>query len=639
MLNVFRENLKSLKWLLWIVAISMTLYLGSFFFGDSSAGPAGAWAASVDGDKIPELELRSAVQNLDRSYRDAYGEVYAQVRPSLRIGTIALGGLIQRRLILEDARELGIVASDDDLARAIRESPTFQDAEGNFVGAERYQNVFAGRPGGVAAFEDGVREDIVIRRWDQMILESIAVGESELEDLYRQRNEKTAIKYGIVLATDQEVDVDVTDAQVSEWYAAHGNDYKRGEARKIRYIVIKRQDLVDTVTVTPEQVLEYYEANKASYEQPAQRNARHILIRVAPDADEATKSAARAKAEDLLARAQAGEDFAAMATASSDDQSSGQRGGDLGWFGRGAMVPPFDAAVFNAGEGEFAPLTETQFGFHVIQVLGAREAGVTPLEEVSAAIERNLQMNEAQELVSARADRLAGRLKSAAELDALAAGEGLTVETLQVTENDALAGLGASPDFLPAVFDAEAGTTTAPLRVLEGLAIVAVDEIVEPGVAPLTEVVEQVKSDLLEDRKQQAALTAAQAAIDRGGDLEATLKRLELEVQESGDLTPRSTVPSAGGPSAELREQLFADYAQIGDRGVTVVPAGALVWQITSRQGFDFELFEAEKANLRNEVLARRQNQVREAVLTRLRDEHKVEINEALVSRFDQPNG
>ena len=109
----------------------------------------------------------------------------------------------------------------------------------------------------------------------------------------------------------------------------------------------------------------------------------------------ASCSQARQKADDLLRRLQAGEAFEPLAQAESDDTGSGAGGGDLGFFGRGAMVPEFDAATFETPVGSFAPVVQTQFGFHVIQVTDERTAGQVPLAEEPVHSSRPVLVPEA----------------------------------------------------------------------------------------------------------------------------------------------------------------------------------------------------------------------------------------------------
>jgi peptidyl-prolyl cis-trans isomerase C len=144
-----------------------------------------------------------------------------------------------------------------------------------------------------------------------------------------------------------------------------------------------------SITITDEELKKKYDADKASYEQV---KARHILIafKGSPAAQEGkpelTEEQAKAKAEELHKQIVGGANFDELAKKESDDVGSGARGGDLGAFGRGQMVPEFEKAAFEAKKGEVTPVIRTQFGYHIIKV---DEHDMTPFEGVKATLEKN----------------------------------------------------------------------------------------------------------------------------------------------------------------------------------------------------------------------------------------------------------
>ncbi len=185
----------------------------------------------------------------------------------------------------------------------------------------------------------------------------------------------------------------------------------------VRQLTLMRENLVanaqlqtieKAVTVTEEELKAKYEAGKAEYEQV---KARHILVafKGSPAAQagkpELTEEQAKAKAEDLRKQIINGAKFEDVATKESDDTGSGARGGDLGEFGHGQMVPEFEQAAFGAKVGDVTPVVRTQFGYHIIKV---DEHGSTPFEQVKPVIERNLR----QERLQAALDKMKGDAKA-----------------------------------------------------------------------------------------------------------------------------------------------------------------------------------------------------------------------------------
>jgi len=145
----------------------------------------------------------------------------------------------------------------------------------------------------------------------------------------------------------------------------------------------------------------YYDATPAEFKNEEKVRASHVLIKPAtpePGADpNITKVAARAKTEKLLQEIKDGADFAEVAKANSDCPSA-SKGGDLGFFPRKQMVPPFDKAAFAMQPGEMSGIVETKFGYHIIKVTDRQEAGVTPFEEAKAGIIEKLTMQKKSEI-------------------------------------------------------------------------------------------------------------------------------------------------------------------------------------------------------------------------------------------------
>lgn len=149
--------------------------------------------------------------------------------------------------------------------------------------------------------------------------------------------------------------------------------------------------LAGKIAVTPQQAQDFYDKNPQQFQRPEQVRASHILIGVQQGADVAAKAAAKRKAEGVLKQVKAGGDFSALARTNSEDPGSAVNGGDLGFFPRGQMVPPFDQAAFTLGTGATSELVETQFGYHIIRVMEKRPGGVVTLEEVRPQLEEYLQ--------------------------------------------------------------------------------------------------------------------------------------------------------------------------------------------------------------------------------------------------------
>jgi len=219
-------------------------------------------------------------------------------------------------------------------------------------------------------------------------------------------------------------DVKVSDAEVKAYYEQNPTQFQTPEVAKIEYLLLTQDAIAAQVKIDPAEVKQAYDANAKQYTTNEERQASHVLIAVKPDASAADKAAAKKKAEELAEKARAKPDsFAELAKANSQDPGSAAQGGDLGSFARGAMVKPFEDAVFAAKVGDIVGPVETNFGYHVIKVTGITPAHVQAFDEVKGRIETELKRQKAaqkfassadqfQNLVYEQADSLAGAAKA-----------------------------------------------------------------------------------------------------------------------------------------------------------------------------------------------------------------------------------
>lgn len=632
MLNVFRENLRHLKWVLWLVAISMVAYLGAYFIGDRGA-PADspeAWAVKVGEHTVSTQEFLDEARRRDDFYRRLLGAQYDQMKGSLRLGSQVAESLVDRQIMLVEAKALGLTAGKEELSKRILEDPSFKDASGSFIGRDRYVELLnANWNGGVAGYEAALTEELTIQKWIDLVTEPAQVGDPELEKAYRDRNERAAFDYLFFALADQKVATDVSDADARAYWAAHPDRFRRGEGRKVKLLVVDRQAQASKATVTDADVRKYYDDNLSQFSRPEQRRASHVLFRVEPNAKPEDRRSVRDLAESVLKRAQAGEDFAALARAMSQDAGSAANGGDLGWFGRGEMVPAFDQAAFATPPGQFAPVVETEFGYHVLKVVDQRAAGSTPFEEVQAGLRRQVELRKQQEVVEAEAKRLHAAVSNLAQLDEVAAKEGLKVEERVIVRDEPVRDLGPSPEFVNGIFATAPGSVAAPAAIARGMAIAGIVDVVPAAVRPYDEVAGQAKSEALADRQRQAALLAARRAA---GDLDAAARSAKLEVKKSGDVSPGFALPGPGR-SPELEAALFAPATVVGATGAVATPGGAVAYRVTRHDSFDRTRFEGQKATLRTELLQQRRQVLLDGVLASLRRKYDVRINDPIVQR------
>ncbi|MDQ7006477.1 MAG: peptidyl-prolyl cis-trans isomerase [Acidobacteriota bacterium] len=535
MLNIFRSKFSRLKWVLWLVVISFVL-----FFGVSWWQPADPrtqrWVATVNGEEISPQLWYDQAQSLERQYRQMFGARYEEVAKNFNVRAQVAEQLIQRRLVVQDAQRMGLAVSQAELASVIRSTPVFQNEDGVFVGKEEYERrvrrISSYKT--AAEYEAFLREELLVRKWRNLLLASIDVSPEEIEKEYRRRHERVGFDFVALDYSRYEKDLNPSPAELAAWYEAHRDRYSQGEGRRAVYLLFDDSVVGDTVSVSDEEIRKYYEENPQLFTRPEERRASHILIKVEPDADEATVEKARAQAESLAARARSGESFATLAAAHSDDPGSKAQGGDLGWFARGRMVPEFDDAVFGMEKGAIEGPVRTAFGFHVIQLVDVREPGTRPLEEVREQIAAQLRFPLLREAEKKAAGEFAAAATDLETFRRAAEAKGLELrDTGVISRSGTIPGMGPVPEMVKALFALEPGQVSEVLSLPRGEVILALQDVVDDYVPPLESQRERILADFRRDKGRALAIEALRRAAERsGGDLAGVARRLKVELQK-----------------------------------------------------------------------------------------------------------
>jgi peptidyl-prolyl cis-trans isomerase C len=250
-------------------------------------------------------------------------------------------------------------------------------------------------------------------------------------DSLRSRVLESLISRELLFQESQKAGFTVSDSALNAEIAAVSSQYpdkeafdKALETQGITEETLKKQfarnvairDYVEgkvakQLEVTAEEKSKYYEEHKEQYKHDEQVGAKHILVTVKEDEPADSVAGKQEKIEGLLTRVKSGEDFSTLAKEYSDCPSA-PKGGDLGYFSKGRMVKPFEDAAFVLGVGEVSDVVKTNFGFHIIQVYGKKEAGYDSFEEVEASIDDQLK----RERTNQEMDEFIKELKSKATI-------------------------------------------------------------------------------------------------------------------------------------------------------------------------------------------------------------------------------
>ncbi|MEM7353761.1 MAG: SurA N-terminal domain-containing protein [Acidobacteriota bacterium] len=600
-LKYLRDNLKSLTWVLWgVVAVFILLVFFEWGGVNDRQSMGLDIAATVGDEKITYGEFQQTYRGLEDRYRQTFGAQFdREMAKQFNLPVQALDQLINERILLMEARDIGLRATDEEVRDAILEHPAFQDENGEFIGTERYQELLRLNRLTSSTFEDDVRKDVLRSKLNSILAQTAYISDAELEKSYREQAEKAQISYVQLPASQFAAEVSVTPEEVAAYFAEHQDDYELPEQRVVDYLMVDNATLRAEIEIPDEDLVTYYESNQDDYTREEQVRARHILLRVTPDRPE---NQAESLLQNIRQRVEAGEDFADLAKEFSDDESNSGRGGNLGFFGRGRMVKAFEDAAFNASPGDLLGPVKTDFGYHLIDVQDRREAGLQPFEQVRGAVRARLLNERVQEIAESKIRDLAQRidteqLSTKEQLDNLATEEGLEwKKTEPFGSTDTILGIGRMPDFNQAAFDLDLGAMSQPLKLPRGWAVLQLAEIQDPRLPELDEVEAQVRQDTEQQKRKAAAaqkLEEMKRSVASGGDFNQLASDLGLEPQESGEFGRGGNITGLGANREVIDGALGLDIGQLG--GPFQSDLGAVLFTVTDRKIFDPAEFEKDK--------------------------------------------
>lgn len=529
MLDFMRRNARStgIK-----IALGAIVVVFIFFMGGGGQIGVGPTALATVGDiEITGQEYMLA-QNRNESYfRQQFGgQLNPQMLKALDIPSMTLRQLVDGAVLRAEAERLGLSVPDEAVRDSLRRVSAFQ-SNGTFSPG-LYRETLRSQGLSPGSFEESVRQDLLEAQLADIIRRGSHVSEDEAWASFQRENRKMTLSYIAVDSTPFESAVTVSEEELTKFFEGKQENYRRPASVKVRYIAYKVADAADKITVSDVDLNEYYELNKnVEFQNEEQVGARHILKKVAKDAGEETKKAARTAIEAVAARLAAGEDFATVATAESEDPGSAVKGGDLGLFGRGRMVPPFDAAAFSLEQGKVSDIVETDFGFHIILVYEKRPAGTSSFEEVKDKIKQTLAKQKAVDQVFDDAAADAAMIGEGTSFDSVATTRGAKIEeTPLFSQGDVVPGIGAAPAFVEAALAlANPGDASQPVKVGEDYYLLTLAEKKDSFIPPMAEIREKVEADF---RKQAAIELARKRADELLASAKTGMKLADLAAQD-----------------------------------------------------------------------------------------------------------
>ncbi len=392
MFDSIRNHKKYLMGFLMILIVPSFVLFGIQGFTDFN--PSGETVATVDGQDISKAEwdqahrvesqrLRESMPNIDAKLLDSDGARYA-----------SLERLVRDRVLAVAAQKDHLFTSDQRLARALQDDPNIaalRKPDGS-LDVDGYRQLVARQGLTPEGFEARVRSDLSVRQVTGGVQSTgftpPALAQVSLNAFFERREVRVLRLAG----SDFAAKVVPTDAEIEQFYKDNQTLFQAPELIDVEYLVLDASGLAQSVTLNEDALRTYYKENTALLSGGEERRASHILLNAPKSAPVAEREKIRAKAQTLLEQLRkAPATFAAVAKTESQDPGSAIKGGDLEFFGRGAMVKPFEDVVFTMAKGAISDVVETDFGFHIIQLTDIKAPQQRTFEEMRPQIEADLK--------------------------------------------------------------------------------------------------------------------------------------------------------------------------------------------------------------------------------------------------------
>lgn len=450
MLQSIRDRAQS--WFAWAIIILLIIPFALWGVYDYFGGGEELVVASVNGQDITLRQFQQAYYQHMQRLRSMLGASFrADMFDEGQMKKTVLRRMVREQAMGQAVLSGGFRVGDAALAAEIRSINAFK-RDGRFDQTQ-YEDLLRNRGLSTAQFEDQMRRSMVLQQLENGVAATAVVLPWEVDAAIRLQHEQRDVGYLIVPRKRFLAAITPDDAAIQHYYDAHKTGFTTPEKVSIEYLELSLDQLAAEVPADEEELKRTYAERKAEWTTPEQRHAQHILVQVPKDADAATVAAARKKVEALLKRVKGGEDFAAVAKEASDDKGSAAHGGDLGFFGKGMMVAPFEDKVFTMKPGEISDLVRTPFGFHIIKLLEVKPASHKPYQEVRPQLLKDYQRTRAENRFYEQADTLANLTYE--QPDSLApAAKALDLKVQEAGPFDSKGGTGitANPKVVSAAF-------------------------------------------------------------------------------------------------------------------------------------------------------------------------------------------
>ena len=586
MLQQIRERAQGV--FAWFIVILITIPFSLWGIGEYLRWGGEPVVAKVDGHEISQRDLEDRL----RQYRARLQQRMEGTQLDLDDKTLrqeVLKDMIRTNVIRYATLNLGLRVGDDQVRAIIQSTPAFQ--QGVAFNRALYDRHLQYQRLSSQAYEESVRQSLGAGQLQMAVEVSEFATHREVDEALRLFHQRRDMAYFQAPAAHFRTDPPPDEAVLRRYHQEHADSFQSPEQVKLDYLVFSKSAITAALEVTDEDLHHYYDEHKKEYSKPERRRASHILVQVAQDAPADVAEAARVKIEAVSKRLQGGEVFAAVAKDVSEDPSSKDQGGDLGFFERGVMDPPFEQAAFALQTGALSEPVRSKFGYHLLLLQGIEPAVTKEFAEAKEELRKSYFKTEAERQFFDRSEKLANLVyENPDTLEVAAKALGLSVQHSEWLSRSNTQPLFRQPKVMNAAFGEDVlkqGRNSEVLEVNQDNEqqnlVLRVKESREASLKGFDEVREEIAGILItEQARKKASDTGAQwvqrlnqgeslADVGKGQDIQ----RPGLVGRQAPGVPPnlltavfRQSVPAAG--------KVSAGFVPLADGGIILYTLAAV---------------------------------------------------------------
>ncbi len=643
MFDLFRRKGTNLRIfltvLLGLVALSMVITLipgfGSVGIG---VGMGEETVATVCGEPVTAREVQLKIQQM-LNRQQLPPESAAIFIPQFVDQYVAVKGVACY------ASEAGLRASDEEVAAKIQKDVPSLWQDGKFVGNAMYESMLKQAGLTIAQFEDSMRKDLETQRLRTLVLMSAVATPKEVEDMYRETEERVKLDYFVIDPQEIGKTVKIPEEELRADYEKNKANFMTPESRQVSLYALDGSQIAAKTQITEAELRRSYQDNIENFRSPERSRVRHILFKT-QEKPEAEDAKMRELAESVYKQLKGGAKFEALAAKYSEDPGSKDNGGEIGFITRGQTVKNFDEYAFTGPMNVLSSPIKTEFGYHLIEVEERLPAGMRSFEEVRGALEADIRAQQNRDGVGRAADQIRAELQKDMSKSSTAAQYGIAPIQFDYSgEGTSVPGLGPKPEFYEVVSRLKKGEVSDVLTLAEGrLGMFVVNEVVAPKQMSF----EQARSIIAGSKaitkateiSEQMKAKAAGLMASAGSDLSKVAKELNASVKQTQEFNRQGFADGIGPASAVL--SVFGK-APGHIAGPLPVDGKFFYVKVVDRKEADMSLLPPRRAEIVNLVKNRKASEradiFEETLVKKMIQDGKIKIFEDAKKRIAQGYG